>query len=118
MRTLLLASLAAALAAIPSVPAQAESLTAEGFNDHRGFDRHHGDRDHRDHRRRDRRSDDAAVIVDFGYGGDWAYANNRTFEPNSYNDWWHDRPDRAYPRWMQNNRGCERQWWGGGAWRC
>ena len=52
------------------------------------------------------------------YGGDWAYYNNRSFEPDSYNDWWHDRPDRAFPRWMQNNQNCARLWWSGGGWRC
>ena len=31
---------------------------------------------------------------------------------------WHDRPDRAYPRWMSNNQDCKRLWWSGGGWRC
>jgi len=45
---------------------------------------------------------------------------NRSWAPNSYNDWWHDRPDRAYPRWVQHNEGCDegRVWQGGGVWRC
>ena len=42
----------------------------------------------------------------FGCGGDgwayvdseWALYNNRSCDPDSYNDWWHDRPDRAFPR--------------------
>jgi hypothetical protein len=60
---------------------------------------------------------DSGLILDV-YGGDWAYANNRSFDSDSYNDWWHDRPDRAFPRWMQNNQNCDRLWWSGGGWRC
>jgi hypothetical protein len=51
-------------------------------------------------------------------GGQWAQYNNRTFESDSYNDWWHDRPDRAYPAWMRNNRDCARQWYAGSTLRC
>jgi len=43
---------------------------------------------------------------------------NRSWEADSYNDWWHDRPDRAYPRWMTHNENCDRIWWSGGGWRC
>jgi hypothetical protein len=58
-----------------------------------------------------------ATVLDV-YGGDWAEYNNRSFEPDSYNDWWHDRPDRAFPRWVRNNQNCDRVWWSGGGWRC
>jgi hypothetical protein len=82
------------------------------------------DRGHRDHRRgdrgrdRDRRSN-TVVVGDFGYyGDDWALNNNRSWESDSFNDWWHDRPDRSYPRWMANNQDCQRKWWSGGGWRC
>lgn len=53
-------------------------------------------------------------------GGEWALYNNRSWLPGSYNDWWHDRPDRAYPRWVQHNRNCEpdRMWWSGKGWHC
>jgi hypothetical protein len=55
--------------------------------------------------------------------GDWALFNNRSGEPDSYNDWWHDRPDRAYPRWVQEQRArgtCDpdRVWWSGAGWHC
>ena len=60
-----------------------------------------------------------------GFTGGWAYAdsewavtNNHSWDSDSYNDWWHDRPDRAFPRWMQSNQDCARLWWGGGGWRC
>ena len=72
----------------------------------------------RDHHRRGRRSD-AVLVGDLGYyGGEWALYNNRSFESDSYNDWWHDRPDRAYPRWMSKNQDCQRQYWTGSGWRC
>ena len=63
---------------------------------------------------------DRALIYGYGYASPegWAYFNNRSFAPDSYNDWWHDRPDRSYPRWMSRNEGCQRVWWSGGGWRC
>jgi len=62
-----------------------------------------------------------AIIIGNGYGyadGNWAYANNRSFEPNSYNDWWHERPARSLPRWVTQNQSCERLYWSGAGWRC
>ena len=55
--------------------------------------------------------------------GDWAMANNRSWESDSFNDWWHDRPDRAYPRWVQEQQRSDtcdesRMWWSGSGWRC
>ena len=54
--------------------------------------------------------------------GEWAYSNNRSWDSNSYNDWWNDRPDRAFPRWVQEQHGgpCEpdRMWWSGTGWHC
>jgi hypothetical protein len=82
-----------------------------------------GDRFCRDFRRdrdRDRRRFDRCggdVVLDT-YGGEWALYNNRSFAPDSYNDWWHDRPDRAYPAWMRHNRDCQRQWFSGDVLRC
>jgi hypothetical protein len=58
------------------------------------------------------------VTVPQIYGGEWALHNNRGWAPDSYNDWWHDRPDRAYPRWTRTNQNCERIWWSGSGWRC
>ena len=52
-------------------------------------------------------------------GGEWARYNNPAFQPGGgYNDWWHDRPDRAYPAWMRNNQNCQRQWYAGNTLRC
>lgn len=59
-----------------------------------------------------------------GYGyGYYAYTDvgtNDAFDPSQYNDWWHDRPDRAYPRWVWHNQNCtpDRMWWSGAGWRC
>ena len=69
--------------------------------------------------RRDARRDRcrSEVVMDW-YGGDWALYNNRSFAPDSYNDWWHDRPDRAYPAWMRHNQDCQRQWFAGDSLTC
>jgi len=58
-----------------------------------------------------------------GFGGVWGYYEadvNRSWEADSFNDWWHDRPDRAFPRWVKTNGGCapDRMWWSGSGWRC
>ena len=79
---------------------------------------HGDDRDRRRDRRHRRDRDIDVAYVGGLYGGEWSLYNNRSFEPSSYNDWWHDRPDRAFPRWMQSNQGCERQYWTGAGWRC
>jgi hypothetical protein len=59
----------------------------------------------------------SSVVMDW-YGGEWAEYNNRSWAPDSYNDWWHDRPDRAYPAWMRHNQDCQRQWFSGDVLRC
>jgi hypothetical protein len=48
------------------------------------------------------------------------YDIDRSWDADSFNDWWHDRPDRAYPRWVWHNRNCtdDRLWWSGAGWRC
>ena len=68
---------------------------------------------------------DARFACDgFAYAdGQWALYNNRSWDAESYNDWWNDRPDRAYPRWVQEQRArgtCEpdRMWWSGSGWHC
>lgn len=63
------------------------------------------------------RSTDAALAGDW-YGGEWAEANNQSWRPGSYNDWWHEEPWRAYPRWMQHNQDCSRQWYRGDTLTC
>jgi hypothetical protein len=57
------------------------------------------------------------------FGGGWGYYDpdiNRSWDSDSYNDWWHDRPDRAFPRWVRHNQNCtpDRMWWSGSGWHC
>ncbi|MGH6784898.1 MAG: hypothetical protein ACREBP_09785 [Sphingomicrobium sp.] len=96
-------------------PAQAQETTGAAFvgipavTVHRGFDRDHFDR--RDGRRF-RGNSDMVLVYDRDYQGD------SLWRPNSFNDWWHERPHRAYPRWVADNQNCDRRWWSGGVWRC
>ena len=116
----LAAPLAVTLTAV--VPAHAQSFDA-GFSGHsavlggpavstgqvvlNGRERDH---DGRHHRRA--RSD---VLTSWG----WYDPNlNSSWNSDSFNDWWHDRPDRAYPRWVWHNDNCDRMFWAGGGWRC
>ena len=132
MNRVLLVS-AASLAVILATPASAEHWSDRGFpaaasvNVHRGggafaidgrFGRHHRDRhDRRDRDRRGRRDFDRGDFF-----GPWDYSydfdGNRSFDPDKWNDWWHDRPDRAYPRWMSRNRDCARPWYSGDVLTC
>ena len=110
----LLASLAAAAAVLPTptaaVDADQNTLVGRpGVTIHSGFG---FDGDRRHHGRRTRDSDGDVFI------GEWPQQGDTAWRSDSYNDWWHDRPDRAYPRWMLSNQNCDRMWWGGGAWRC
>ena len=74
-----------------------------------------GDGRHVRHDRGDRCQSD--VVLSY-YGGEWAEHNNRGWDSDSYNDWWHDRPDRAYPAWMRRNQDCQRPWFAGNTLTC
>lgn len=71
------------------------------------FGRRDGDRDIRR-----RRGFGDVVYLDREYQGDTAWRSD------SFNDWWHERPNRAYPAWMQRNHDCQRQWFEGDTLRC
>ena len=125
MRTIVFGCAAAALIA-GAAPAQAEipgsepgasQATAHGVRITRGpvDDRY---RDRHGDRRRHRDRDQGVFVGGYWPGGEWALHNNRSWQSDSYNDWWHDRPDRSYPRWVANNANCERMWWSGSGWRC
>lgn len=113
MRALLfLAAATVAAVAIPATPAAADppqrSFTGiPPASAHSGFG--HGVRFDR---RRHRGLDGAILYYDREYQGDTAWRSD------SFNDWWHDRPNRAYPAWVQRNQGCERQWWQGSVLTC
>lgn len=119
MRTLLLAI--ASLAVAAPAPAAAQSAPGlqlsvrSGSGHHGGFDRRDGRRhDGRHDGRRDRGRGDTIVYYD-----DYReYQGDTTWKSDSFNDWWHDRPDRAYPRWVGNNQNCERKWFAGDTLRC
>jgi hypothetical protein len=53
-----------------------------------------------------------------GYNDYGDFDGNRSFDPDKWNDWWHERPDRAYPRWMSRNQDCSRRWYSGDVLTC
>jgi hypothetical protein len=109
----LLATLAAAAALFPA-PAAAVDTDHMGFHKDHGVTIHWGDRfnDHRDRHRRHRDNDGDTFI------GEWPQQGDTLWRSDSFNDWWHDRPDRAYPRWMVVNQNCDRQWYQGNVLKC
>jgi hypothetical protein len=111
MRKLLLAT-AASLAAITlaaPVPAEAQSRAGTSFSVSTGQSFVGDFRGDRRDRRRDR---DGDVFI-----GEWPQQGDTAWRPESFNDWWHDNPSRAFPRWVQTGN-CDRVWWSGGGWRC
>ena len=117
MRTLFLGLTAmAAMIAVPAVADPHPRLVT-------GTQAHHDRGDGAGNLRDGRRSRGGSAFVTDVNGGEWALYNNRGWEPQSYNDWWHDRPDRAFPRWVQHSGDsgmCDqnRMWWSGAGWRC
>ena len=86
-----------------------------------GFDGCRSGGRHRQHR--DVRFNCGAVGGWVYADGNWARYNNHSWDSDSFNDWWHDRPDRAFPRWVQEQRAqgtCDpdRMWWSGSGWHC
>lgn len=114
MRALLaIAAATAAVLAIPVSPAAADDRD-KGFTGRptAPVDPFFGSGDFRrnDRRRRDRGGD---IFL-----GDWEYTGNQIWRPESFNDWWHERPNRSYPAWVLRNRDCQRMWWDGAVLRC
>lgn len=119
MRTLLLAIATLAIAAPASADAQSSpgmQFSARSGSGHHGggFGNHDRRRDGRHDGRRNRRNGDGVVFYDNYY----EYRGDSAWKSDSFNDWWHDRPDRAYPRWVANNQNCERKWFAGDTLRC
>lgn len=114
MRALLLC-LAAPVAAMALVPAPATASSQSNFSKFASRDSQFPDGG-----RHHRRFDDGALFAGPWSPEAWAIYNNRSWDADSYNDWWHDRPDRAYPRWVQHNQNCtpDRMWWSGSGWHC
>ena len=132
MKAMLLGVAAAAALITPAIPAQAEHwsdpdfLAAAGVTVHRGgsggFDGAvappAGRRDGRRHDDGRRHRGDRAGGDFFGYYYPQDFDGNRSFDPDKFNDWWHERTWRSFPRWTQNNQNCERVYWTGAGWRC
>jgi hypothetical protein len=99
-----------------ALSSQSRVLTAgSGVSVHRGDYGQGSNPADRRERRRYNRDDGGYFIGDLRDG----YDINRGWAADSYNDWWHDRPDRAFPRWMSSNgQSCQRQYWTGSGWRC
>ena len=108
----LLASLAAAGALLPTPVAAVDSGQMALGGNH-GVNIHRFGPTHRDDRRR-HHDNDGAFFYDYyrDYQGDTVWRSD------SFNDWWHDRPDRAYPRWMLSNQNCDKQWYQGDMLKC
>ena len=139
MKSVLLGLAAAAATITISAPAVGQSLGVSGFNSASAFGtaelvgapssdgrligtgRHFGDRRRGGgHFRHIHVGDhfDGGFAYAGGYYDNGDFDGNRSFDPDLWNDWWHNRPDRAFPRWMQHNQDCQRLWWSGGGWRC
>jgi hypothetical protein len=130
-RNLLVASALGAALTLFSAPAAAQHAVAIGIPNANSPDSmgavtprfgclSGGDRHHRGNHSARSGCDVGGWIYD---SSQWALYNNRSWEPDSYNDWWHDRPDRAFPRWVQEQRArgtCDpdRMWWSGSGWHC
>jgi len=111
MRALLI-SVAVTIAgiAVPASPATAEGFEFVGMpstSAHSGFGG-----GFRHDRRRNRGFDGAILYYDREYQGDTAW------RAESFNDWWHERPDRSYPAWVLRNQDCQRKWWSGDSLTC
>jgi hypothetical protein len=113
------APLAAGALAAPPADAQVMSGAAQGQFSAGAVagTAHKGDRHDR---RRHRRASNLFV-------GPWYdttdFDANRSFDPDRWNDWWHERPWRSYPRWVQQQQQSgqcaeDRMWWSGSGWRC
>ena len=122
MRLLLAAAVLAAIA-VPAA-ASAERRSGSGFTGpaasgpvriHRGGDFRRGDLERGDFERGDHDRDRDRGDVYFPYRD---YQGDSLWRAESFNDWWHERPHRAYPAWMARNQNCEREYWSGGGWRC
>ena len=117
---------AVALSAIAATPAAAQRWSDPGFGAAANVKVHHGkprewtsaSRERSHGRRHGRHRDRDGGYPIFGAGWGYDAEINESWEPDSYNDWWHDRPDRSLPRWVRYNGSCERVYWSGGGWRC
>ena len=113
MRAFLAFTAASLAIVLPAAPALAEPSQPMAFSGSDAPTLNRGRDGRRDGDRRDRRRrGDTILFYDRDYQGDTAWRST------SFNDWWHEKTERSYPRWMQNNAGCERHWYAGDTLRC
>ena len=108
--SILVAFTAASLAAVPALPATGPTLAFRHGDAPVMTHRRPEPRD--GHRRLPHRGGSPIFFYDRDYQGDSAWRSG------SFNDWWHEDTSRSYPRWLQNNANCERQWYAGDTLRC
>lgn len=123
-----LLGLAAMTAFAALTPGQGQIITAAGLSasaGSEGFRSHQGGFTGRPAARRFRNCNGHCRHIHIGDGFAYSgyndygdYDANRSFDPDLWNDWWHDRPDRAFPRWMARNQDCARQWYSADTLRC
>ncbi|MCY7397398.1 MAG: hypothetical protein LH466_00980 [Sphingomonas bacterium] len=124
MRLLFAAAMLAAIAVpLPAAAGQDRAGFVSGHQESGSVNIHRGGDFRRDDRGRDFRRDDRDDRHRDRGGGDVffpyrEYQGDSLWRADSFNDWWHERPNRAYPAWMARNQNCERQYWSGGGWRC
>jgi hypothetical protein len=125
MRVLL--GLAAIAAIVPPAPAQAQSSSSSSFAEPSNggwtatWSHHHHSGDGRFHGHVHQGLPPGYANSAYGYAAYTDYSDfdgNRGFDPDKWNDWWHDRPDRAFPRWMSRNQDCARRWYSGDVLTC
>ena len=130
-----LLGLAAMVAFVSFSPAQGQSIAAGGFSasaasasfrTHNGLSGRPGGRMGNggffrncrgDHCRHIHVGNDVGFVYS-GYNDYGDYDANRSFDPDLWNDWWHERPERAFPRWMRRNRDCARMRYSGDVLTC
>ena len=120
MHRLLLTAGASVAALMISTPTAAQNFTASEFGSSHGASSgltmrpasSLGVRVHRGH------GNGFGGYYSSGYNDYGDYDANRSFDPEKWNDWWHDRPDRAFPRWMSRNQDCARRWYSGDVLTC
>lgn len=136
--TKLMLGLAAAAAAMVVLPAAAAADTSGGGSGNgSGWNGHHDGHHDGGHHRRDRNRFDRDDFLNGNArlsgrtpDGAWGYYEgdydaNRSFDADKWNDWWHERTNRSYPRWVQESQAspsgtCDtsRMWWSGAGWHC
>jgi hypothetical protein len=114
--------MAAALGAALIVTAPAGAQQRLGTISHHRFSQTSPDHGRPGDRRFHRGFDGNAAVAWGNYDLQSSY-DDRDWEPQAGNDWWHDRPDRAFPRWVQEQQArgtcdLDRMWWSGSGWHC